>query len=160
MCSHKYRHTGPTKPGPVFFSLLYKRQNSLNKGKQITPQVGMFITQVTWGYRQPESNIYIHVSTQETVSHNSTLIKNLKKKQIPAYFCSYSGIPMGFDKVFFGSSPDLKKGELPGASGTNSESNDLTWQLRMKQTGWCVCWLWLGVEWTLAGCTLYLFIAK
>lgn len=27
-----------------FFSLLYKRQNSLNKGKQITAQVGMFIT--------------------------------------------------------------------------------------------------------------------
>lgn len=40
----------------------------------------MFITQVTWGYRQPDSNIYIHVSTQETVWNNSTLIKKFFKK--------------------------------------------------------------------------------
>lgn len=109
MCSHKYRHTGPTKPGPVFFSLLYKRQNSLNKGKQITPQVGMFITQVTWGYRQPDSNIYIHVSTQETVWNNSTLIKKFLKKTDSCIFLLIFRNSNGLWESFFWIEPWSKE---------------------------------------------------
>lgn len=59
----------------------------------------MFITQVAWGHRQPESNIYIHVSTQETVSHNSTLIKNLKKKKKKYIFLHISAHTQAFQRA-------------------------------------------------------------
>lgn len=121
MCSHKYRHTGPTKPAPVFFSLLYKRQNSLNKGKQITPQVGMFITQVAWGHHQPEGNIYIYVSTQEMGLHKSTLINNLKKKKFCVFLLIFRH-SKGFWESFFWIGPWAKlRGTSCGASGTPSE---------------------------------------
>lgn len=86
-----------------FFSLLYKRQNSLNKGKQITPQVGMFITQVAWGHRQLEGNIYIHVSTPETGLHNSTLINSFffKKKLCSCIFLLMFRHSRGFWESFF-----------------------------------------------------------
>lgn len=75
---YSYRHAGPEKPLAVFFSLLYRCQNSLNKGKQITPQIGMFTVQVASGQHRPEQNIYIHVSTQGIFQHKSSY-HHLKK---------------------------------------------------------------------------------
>lgn len=135
-----------------FFSLLYRCQNSLNKGKQITPQVGMFTVQVASGQGQTEQK---YLYPQDHPGKPLAQIKYYQQlKELKAGLCMFLRHILrktnNFLWVYFGfGSLCWTKVHFLSSSicDRQSQPHILTRQLIKKQTGWCVGGAGYSLEW-------------